>query len=86
LKNGGVSLYAIAVQNEPDYQVTYESCSFTPTEMLNFIKNYGARITGAKLIAGESFQYRTALTNPSLVSKMSFKCPGFNIQINNFFK
>jgi glucuronoarabinoxylan endo-1,4-beta-xylanase len=74
LKNGGVSLYAISVQNEPDYKVTYESCDWTPAQMLAFIKNYGARITGAKLIAGESFQYRTGLTDPTLVSKMPFKC------------
>ena len=67
LKSAGVSLYAISVQNEPDITVTYESCDWTPDQMLNFVKNYAQRITGTKVLAAESFQFRTGMTDPILV-------------------
>jgi glucuronoarabinoxylan endo-1,4-beta-xylanase len=38
--NGAV-LYAVLVQNEPDIQVSYESCDWTAFEMKQFLKNYG---------------------------------------------
>jgi glucuronoarabinoxylan endo-1,4-beta-xylanase len=36
LRNNGVELYAISLQNEPDYVVTYAGCSYTPAQITNF--------------------------------------------------
>jgi glucuronoarabinoxylan endo-1,4-beta-xylanase len=49
----GAPLYAISVQNEPDWEPDYESCVWTATEMRDFLKNQGALITATKLIAPE---------------------------------
>src|SRR5262245_61798425 len=39
MSSNGAGLYAVSVQNEPDIQVTYESCDWTATEMFNFARN-----------------------------------------------
>lgn len=55
MKNNGVDLYSISVQNEPDY--AHEWTYWSPTETTNFIANYGDRITSTRLMSPESFQY-----------------------------
>jgi glucuronoarabinoxylan endo-1,4-beta-xylanase len=42
MKDNGVNLYAISVQNEPDYANDWTW--WTPQEMLNFMKNYAGSI------------------------------------------
>jgi glucuronoarabinoxylan endo-1,4-beta-xylanase len=38
MKNAGINLYAISIQNEPDANVTtYESCNWTPRQMHDFV-------------------------------------------------
>jgi glucuronoarabinoxylan endo-1,4-beta-xylanase len=49
----GAPLYAVSVQNEPDWEPEYESCVWTATEMSNFLKNYGGTITATRLMAPE---------------------------------
>ena len=39
MKSAGVDLYAISAQNEPDANVTYESCVYTPSTMATFVAN-----------------------------------------------
>lgn len=63
MKNNGVELYAISVQNEPDYAHTWTW--WTPTEMLNFMKNYAGSIN-CKVIAPESFSYMKNMSDPIL--------------------
>ncbi len=55
MKNNGVNLYAISVQNEPDY--SSEWTHWTTDELTNFIANYGDQITSTRLMSPESFQY-----------------------------
>ncbi len=62
----GAPLYAISIQNEPDYVVTYESCNWTPAQMLAFCRNNVPAITATKVIAPESFQFRRAMADPLL--------------------
>jgi glucuronoarabinoxylan endo-1,4-beta-xylanase len=62
----GAPLYAISVQNEPDISVTYESCDWTPAQMLAFCRNNVGAITATKVIAPESFQFRRAMSDPLL--------------------
>lgn len=54
MKDNGVNLYAISVQNEPDYSKDWTY--WTPTQAHDFVLNYGASIT-TKLISAESFNY-----------------------------
>jgi glucuronoarabinoxylan endo-1,4-beta-xylanase len=54
MKDQGVDLYAIAVQNEPDYANDWTK--WTQDQVYQFILNYGAQIT-TKLITAESFSY-----------------------------
>lgn len=62
----GVEIYAISIQNEPDIQVSYESCDWTAVQMQNFLKNYGHLIEGAKIAAPESFNFSQSFTNALL--------------------
>ena len=58
-------LYAISIQNEPDASVSYESCTWSASQLLNFMKNNAATI-GVKIIAPESENFNHALSDPIL--------------------
>lgn len=62
MKQHGVNLYAISVQNEPDMDFTY----WTPQEVVDFVKQYGARIreTGVKLMSPEACGTQPEYTDP----------------------
>ncbi len=49
----GAPLYAVSVQNEPDWEPDYEGCVWTATEMRDFLKNQGGLITATRLMAPE---------------------------------
>lgn len=66
METNGAPLYAISIQNEPDVTVSYESCDYTPTQMLNFIKEQGAKFDSVKVIVSESFHFDKAQTDPIL--------------------
>ncbi len=55
MKNNGVDLYSISVQNEPDY--ASEWTYWSTDETTDFIANYGDKITSTRLMSPESFQY-----------------------------
>lgn len=63
MKNNGVDLYAISVQNEPDYAHTWTW--WTADEMLNFMINYAGAIN-CKVMAPESFSYLKNMSDPIL--------------------
>ena len=62
MESKGVPIYAISVQNEPDYG---DWTRWTAQEMLTFIKDY-ASIIGTKVMAPESFQFRRGMSDPLL--------------------
>lgn len=55
----------ISIQNEPDIQVSYESCDWSSAQMRNFLKQYG-HLINTKLAAPESFNFNQSLTNDIL--------------------
>lgn len=55
MKNNGVDLYSISVQNEPDY--ASEWTYWSTDETVDFIANYGDKIISTRLMSPESFQY-----------------------------
>lgn len=65
MEDNGVPIYAVSVQNEPDIQVSYESCDWTPEEMTTFLREHSDSIK-TKIIAPESFQFRRPISDAIL--------------------
>jgi glucuronoarabinoxylan endo-1,4-beta-xylanase len=65
MKNQGVGLYAIGVQNEPDYGATGGWASWTAAQCHDFVLNYGSTIT-TKLMSCESYSYNKSYYDPIL--------------------
>lgn len=63
MKNNGVNLYAISVQNEPDY--AHDWTWWTSTEMVRFLRENAGSIN-TRVIAPESFQYVKSVSDPIL--------------------
>ncbi len=63
MKNNGVNLYAISVQNEPDY--AHDWTWWSPEEMLRFMKENAGSIDN-RVIAPESFSYVKNMSDPIL--------------------
>lgn len=63
MKNNGVNLYAISVQNEPDY--AHDWTWWSPEEMLRFMKENAGSINN-RVIAPESFSYVKQMSDPIL--------------------
>lgn len=70
MKQNGVNLYAISMQNEPDMDFTY----WTPQEVVNFMKQCGSKIrqTGVKLMSPESCGMSPDYTDPVLNDAEAF--------------
>jgi glucuronoarabinoxylan endo-1,4-beta-xylanase len=57
MKNAGINIYAISSQNEPDAQVTYESCVYSAATLATFVgSSLGPALagTGVKLMTPET--------------------------------
>lgn len=65
LSNGGVPLYAISMQNEPDASVTYESADWTGAQMDTWVANNSSVLT-TKLMMPESESLITSQSDPAL--------------------
>jgi len=68
MSSNGASLYAISLQNEPDWLPDYESCGWSPTQMRTFLDN-NASVIPTKILASETVHYKsdyyTALSTAS---------------------
>lgn len=74
MKDNGVDIEAVSIQNEPDIMVSYESCDWDVAQMSEFIRIYGDSIVGARIAAPESFNFNenfvnSMLLNPDIVDK-----------------
>ncbi|WP_081670875.1 carbohydrate-binding protein [Sporocytophaga myxococcoides] len=63
MKDNGVELFAISVQNEPDY--AHDWTWWTPQEMLRFMKENAGSIN-CRVISPESFSYLKNMSDPIL--------------------
>ena len=70
MKQNGVDIYAVSVQNEPDMDFT----AWTPQEVTAFLKQEGARIreTGVKLMSPEACGYQPEYTDAVLNDAEAF--------------
>ena len=67
MEDNGAPLHAISVQNEPDwFGATYESCDWTPEQILTFVKEQGDKFEGINLVAAEALGFNHAYTDPIL--------------------
>ncbi len=66
----GVNLYAISMQNEPDWDPQdYESCLWSGEQLATWVANYGSiptAGTSVKLMMPESLGFRAAASDPAL--------------------
>jgi len=65
MQTGGVNLYAISVQNEPDAVVNYESCTWDGNQMDAWVASSAGVLT-TKLMMPESESFTTGLSDPAL--------------------
>lgn len=70
LKNNGVTLDAISIQNEPDMQATYAGCMWTPAQIALFLKRY-ASVINCKVMAPESVGISDYYVNALLEDSVS---------------
>ncbi len=71
LRDNGVDLDAISIQNEPDEQATYAGCLWSPADMAEFVKTYGPTIS-CRVMAPESVgasdHYASPLNNSEVLN------------------
>ena len=73
MEGQGINLYAVSVQNEPDY--ASEWTYWSNNDMVSFLANYGKAVTEgtkAKMMSPESFQYRKDFYNAILNNQQAF--------------
>lgn len=71
MADNGVPLFAISVQNEPDYEVTYESCFWSPQQMIDWLVAQGPKFGDTRLMAAESVRFEKTMTDPILQNAAS---------------
>lgn len=65
MKQNGVTIDAVSIQNEPDWKASYESCIWTGEQMAKFLKTYGPKIK-CKIIAPEHIHFTKSVHEPIL--------------------
>ena len=83
MKDNGAPLYAISVQNEPDWPATYEGCNWTGEQNRDFIRDYGHLIQSALLTSGESLQMKPSFYKPLLADEAA--CANFDIVAGHIY-
>jgi glucuronoarabinoxylan endo-1,4-beta-xylanase len=66
MRDNAVPIEAISIQNEPDIQVEYDSCDWTPQQLIDFLIEQGPRFGDTRLMAPESFNFNRQRTDPLL--------------------
>lgn len=62
LRENGVELDAISIQNEPDWPATYAGCLWSDSEIARFVKTYGKSIS-CKVMAPETLAVSDSYAN-----------------------
>ena len=60
MADSGVALYAISIQNEPDWPASYEGCYWSAEQTRAFAAGYAQLITSAKVTSGEPMGSNTS--------------------------
>ena len=62
MRDNGVELDAISIQNEPDWQASYAGCLWSASEIAEFVKTYGPTIS-CKVMAPETLAVSDSYAN-----------------------
>ena len=71
MKDNGVNVDAVSIQNEPDWWVDYSGCLYTPEQQLDLVKNYAHMLDretykGVRLISAEPLGFDPKYSNKLL--------------------
>ena len=66
MKDKGAPIYAVSVQNEPDWPATYEGCLWSADNHREFLAQWGDKITSALVATGESMKMDHSFYTPAL--------------------
>ncbi|WP_428240084.1 cellulose binding domain-containing protein [Gynuella sp.] len=66
MKSNGVPIYAMSLQNEPDWHPDYESADWSGADFTNFLLSQGNRFGSLKVLAPESLGFNHAYSDPLL--------------------
>ena len=69
MKQKGVVVDAVSIQNEPDWWVSYSGCLYDPQDLVKLVKNHAHQLdretyNGVRLISGESLGFTQNYTDP----------------------
>lgn len=69
MKDHGVAVDAVSIQNEPDWWVSYSGCLYDPQDLVTLVKNYAYMLDretfpGVRLISGEPLGFTQNYTDP----------------------
>ena len=69
MKDHGVVMDAVSLQNEPDWWVSYSGCLYDPEDLVKLVKNYAYMLDretydGVRLISGEPLGFTQNYTDP----------------------
>ncbi len=65
MKGQGAKIDAVSIQNEPDWNATYESCIWTGQQMAKFLREQGSKIQ-CKIVAPEAIHFTRGMHEPIL--------------------
>lgn len=65
MKQQGVTIDAVSIQNEPDWNAEYQSCIWTGQQMAKFLREQGSKID-CKIIAPEAIHFTKGVHEPIL--------------------
>lgn len=82
MKQNGVTIDAISIQNEPDWKAEYESCVWTGEQIAKFLRLYGSKIK-CKIIAPEAIHFTKSMHEPIL--KDAAACEQLDILGGHFY-
>jgi len=68
MSRNNAPLYALSLQNEPDWSTTYESATWASSDFISFLTAQGSRLSGQKVLVAESLNFNQTLTDPILNS------------------
>lgn len=65
MSENGVTIEAVSIQNEPDWDPEYDACVWTPAQILTFMRDFAHGIK-VKVIAAEAVNFKKEYTDPVL--------------------
>ncbi|SHO56153.1 glycoside hydrolase family 30 protein [Vibrio quintilis] len=74
MKSKSAKIYALSLQNEPDWQPDYESCEWSGSDFTKFLKEQGKNLdSSVKILAPESLNFNHKLSDPFLKDSQAVK-------------